>query len=347
MKKNSFSIDYILNGGIKQNYPVNKFCQHIGDTSKQRMKNILKRVQSAWFKKEICINNENPVDAILLQELPKRATKMLEQFSESQNDQIKEFFEQSSQKKFEKFIYRKIEVRFRIKSDEIFQNGPKLVDGWTSHFYDELAKTRFRCFFKVLTRYFTADTFNTPYLIISGICGFNECNRFLCIINDIFNDYACVEILSNNSYNESSHSSQVLRRQIRKSKREAIAQQVDSKTNTEIRNVLIKQENVERNSNGCIDFIASQETVRKIRQEYNDKTDLDKDDFMACKSLRTILGETKPTINNRTPQYIRLLSDFPFHVLWFCDTQIEILKGHDELCLFFDATGTVVRKSIM
>ena len=278
--------------------------------------------------------------------MPSRSLRNFKKLS----DEFMGVFEKSPQKMkkpVKSLKHMKNEMRLRIRSDLIFKNGAELIAGWTGNFYAELAKTNFKCHLAVQTRYFSKDVFGTNYLIILGKCKFPNCKSFTCSINDIYNEMAIIEIRSYGKFNDVAHKTFAIRRPISKIQRQQIGKETLSKTGSEIFSQLVSKENPERNTEGNIDFIASLPTIRKIKQEVEERYQLDKDDLKSLDALRDILQDTKPTINNHSPQYLRTIQGDPFHVLWYCDSQLDMLKNAEDMSLYIDATGSVVRKSFL
>lgn len=336
-----FTLSLIISAGTSVNGPVFLFCRDVlNDETLDARKKILKKVSTAWFKKE---------------------------FSEiTGTDSCAEIFEQarSSVLRKEKSAFipkRKPETEFKdskaqpipmrkcgslkVESSKLFDENMDLKRGYTTAIYDSLTKTPLKCMPVIKSKYTSKDVFNSKIHCAYGHCKFPNCLKFTIFFLDIYNDFTTIDVFSSGEFNVEAHQTLAFRRPIRGAKREEIGSLLQKKTAKTVQNILVHQEVKERNENGSIDFLASLPTLRKIKQEIREEGDQEKDDIRDIEELAKDLESKKPTQNDPHPQYVRQICSLPFHCVWYCDWQVKSLNDVTNTSLYFDATGTVVRKS--
>ena len=345
MRSKSLQCSDIISGGTRVNEPVFMFCEEIlGDVSHSIRKTVFKKISSSWFKTRM--NHSDSIsefcaDLTSTKSRPKRHVRNTPSVpTKVKPITPKKIISSSS-------LISPIKIhQFRIESNLIFDQNGKFLKGWTSSFYQKFAQIEKRCMIVIKHKHSSKDMFGTPIQIAYGKCKFPNCLKFHVRFNDIFNEMASVEVFKTSVFNQLAHDSLTMRRQIRNSVRENVGEELKKSTGTTVRNKLIKSENIERMSNGNIDFTGSIATLRKIKQEIREKNDHDKDDIQDVKELKNDLAILKPSLNNPHPQYIRKISE-PFHCSWYCDGQLRTLRNMEITDLYFDATGSVVRKSTL
>ena len=67
--------------------------------------------------------------------------------------------------------------------------------------------------------------------------------------------------------------------------------------------------------------------------------------FLDVRNLKQLTEGMPSTLNDPTPNYIRIIRADTFVVSWYCDTQLDYFLYNKERVVFLDATGNISKSN--
>lgn len=178
------------------------------------------------------------------------------------------------------------------------------------------------------------DTISIPKCVIYAECVFDECKKFRFTVPKITEEIT-LKIFSRNCFNEKSHRTQQLCRNLSNLEREIIAKELQNQSadvyrNREVNRIAKNPILADKIKLGDLQSAKPVKTLRKAKSKYAARDDTSSDDFI----------DLVPLFQN---QLIQLLS-MPLKIEIYTDDQIEFAYNHKPQTVFFDATGSLMRK---
>ena len=229
---------------------------------------------------------------------------------------------------------------FIPKSSIIIDN--KMNKNWTANLYKHFGMSNLQCTPKVKSK--VIKSYSPFKMKAYCVCKADNCRNYTLNLQEHDEQLLDGFIFTFGELNTKSHSTQTIRQPIMGSDRAEMMKSVLAQTATNIVDDITLKSNLLRQEYGNFDYIPKLPTIRKIRQEFHKLGDLDDDDIIAIRELKKLLSKSKVTDIDRTPQYIQHIIE-PFGVMFFCNSQLKILSKLKGIEGFFDATGSIVRKS--
>ena len=324
--------DALIAAGISQVGPVFKFAlsKQTNDT-KRFARAVLSRLKSETFKAAFSLDAPaQNIDS----SIATRKKSTVTQFKKPKI--IKKKFASDKAMKF-----TVPEFSFQISRNKIFIDESSLHSEIHQNIYEELSKfTSFTCMVA-----FKKTIANKSLITFYGTCRFPGCRKFKFLVTRLGEESCNIDVYPHGEVNSESHSKFTIRRQHRGTRRLQQVKVSLFQSATLHRNKMILEKDMSRANYGNIDYVSELPAIRKFRSDGLACADLDSDDVMDLASLRQIAKDAAPTDNDRTPDYIRDIGMVPFSVFWFCQSQIKALFSESKRNAYFDATGSVVRKS--